>query len=197
MARVIMFHKPRGLVVTLRDERGRRTVYDALPAWVRGHGLRAVGRLDQDSRGLLLFTDDGKLAERLLRPGGHLKTYEVWVRGRVTEEHRGGMLRGVKTASGVMKAAAVELRGGAGPKSRLVVTLAEGKNRQIRRMLGALTDPQRGTPLKVLELKRTGFGPLQLDIASGQWRELTPDELAALRADNATGTQVAFPSDEE
>lgn len=194
MARVIMFHKPRGLVVTIRDERGRRTVYDALPDWVRSHGLRAVGRLDQDSRGLLLFTDDGKLAERLLRPGMHEKTYEVWVRGRVTEDHRGQMLQGVKTPAGVMKAAAVVLKGGAGPKSRLIVTLDEGKNRQIRRMLGALKDPQRGTPLKVLELKRIAFGSLSLDVASGQWRELTTTETAAL---SQTGTHEAFPSDDE
>lgn len=62
MARVILFHKPRGLVVTLRDERGRRTVYDALPDWVRAGGFRAVGRLDRDSRGLLLLCDDGRLA---------------------------------------------------------------------------------------------------------------------------------------
>ncbi len=180
MARVILFHKPRGQIVSLRDERGRRTVYDALPDWVRRQGMRAVGRLDQDSRGLLLLTDDGHLAERLLRPGAHDKTYEVWVRGRVTEQHRDQLLRGVKTALGVMRAGAVELRGGAGPKSRLLVTLNEGKNRQIRRMLGALVDPQRGTPLKVLELKRVAFGPLRLDVPSGQWRELTPAEIASL-----------------
>lgn len=194
MAHVIMFHKPRGLVVTMHDERGRRTVYDALPAWVASHGLRAVGRLDQDSRGLLLFTDDGKLAERLLRPGMHEKTYEVWVRGRVTEGHRRQMLRGVQTTAGLMRAAAVVLKGGAGPKSRLVVRLNEGKNRQIRRMLGALKDPQRGTPLKVLELKRTGFGALSLDVASGQWRKLTTAEIAEL---SQTGTHQAFPSDDE
>ncbi len=180
MARVLLFHKPRGLIVSLRDERGRRTVYDALPAWVVAQGLRAIGRLDQDSRGLLLLTDDGKLAERVLRPGAHEKTYEVWVRGRVTPAHRDQLLRGVKTTLGVMRASAVELRGGAGPKSRLQVTLREGKNRQIRRMLGALLDPQRGTPLKVLELKRVALGPLQLDVASGQWRELSPAEIAAL-----------------
>lgn len=182
MSRVILFHKPRGLIVSLRDERGRRTVYDALPDWVRKQGLRAVGRLDQDSRGLLLLTNDGHLAERLLRPGRHDKTYEVWVRGRVTEQHRDLMLRGVKTTLGVMRAGAVQLRGGAGPKSRLLVTLNEGKNRQIRRMLGALVDPQRGTPLKVLELKRVAFGPQQLDVPSGQWRELTPAEIASLDA---------------
>lgn len=181
MARVLMFHKPRGLVVSMRDEHGRRTVYDAMPDWVRGHGLRAVGRLDRDSRGLLLFTDDGKLAEGLLRPGSHEKTYEVWVRGRVTEQHVAEMLKGVRTPAGLMKAVAVTLKGGAGPKSRLEVTLNEGKNRHIRRMLGALTDPQRGTPLKVLELKRVAFGPLRLDVASGQWRELSPEEVRLLQ----------------
>lgn len=181
MTRVVMFHKPRGLVVSMRDEHGRRTVYDAMPDWVRSHGLRAVGRLDRDSRGLLLFTDDGKLAEQLLRPGSHEKTYEVWVRGRVTEQHRKAMLKGVSTSAGVMKAMTVTLKGGAGPKSRLEVTLNEGKNRHIRRMLGALKDPARNTPLKVLELKRLAFGPARLDVASGQWRELSPEEIRMLQ----------------
>lgn len=196
MSRLLMFHKPRGLVVTMRDEHGRRTVYDALPAWVRQSGLRAVGRLDADSRGLLLFCDDGKLAEQLLRPGSFPKSYEVWVRGRVTEDHRAQLLRGVRTSLGLMKADAVTLKGGAGPKSRLEVTLREGKNRQIRRMLGALRDPKRGTPLKVLELKRTGFGPITLDVPSGQWRDLNADECRALGARTAPGAQAAPPEEE-
>lgn len=189
-----MFHKPRGLLVTLRDERGRRTVYDALPGWVRQQGFRAVGRLDQDSRGLLLFTDDGHLSEQLLRPGRHSKTYEVWVRGRVTDDHCRQLLAGVTTAQGRMQAAAVVRKGGAGPKSRLEITLREGRNRQLRRMLGALRDPQRATPLKVLELKRVEFAGLKLDVASGQWRELTQQEVSALMT---PGTHEAFPADSD
>lgn len=177
-APVFMFHKPRGVVVTRHDERGRRTVYDLLPAWAAD--WKAVGRLDLDSRGLLLFVQDGKLQEALARPGAHDKVYEVWVRGRVTPEHVSHMLRGVKTAKGTLRAKAIELKGGAGPKSRALVTLDEGKNRHIRRMFEALKDPQTGTSLKVLELKRVSFGPITLDIPSGHWRWLTDAEIDQL-----------------
>lgn len=187
MARVLMFHKPRGLVVTMRDERGRKTVYGALPAWVRDEGFRAVGRLDRDSRGLLLFTDDGKAAELLSRPGVHDKTYEVWVRGKVTLAHGEELRAGVKTALGVMRAAGVELLGGVAHKSRVVVTLNEGKNRQVRRMFGALKDPASGASLKVVELKRVAIGPLKLDVASGQWRELSASECGSLGLSTPSG----------
>lgn len=179
---IFMFHKPKGVVVTRSDERGRRTVFDVLPAWVRDEGWQAVGRLDMDSRGLLLFVQDGKLQEQLARPGSHDKTYEVWVRGHVTDEQAAELKRGVETAEGVMRAKDVQLKGGAGPKSRVLVTLDEGKNRQIRRMFGALNDRQTGKPLKVLELKRITFGPIQLDIESGNWRWLTDEEVAAIRS---------------
>lgn len=175
-----MFHKPKGVVVTRSDERGRRTVYDVLPAWVRDDGWKPVGRLDLDSRGLLLFVRDGKLQEALSRPGAHEKVYEVWVRGRVTDAQITALRIGVETAQGTMRAKDVQPQGGTGAKSRLVVTLAEGKNRQIRRMLGALKDEQTGKALKVLELKRTSFGPLRLDIESGKWRWLTAVECHAL-----------------
>jgi 23S rRNA pseudouridine2605 synthase len=177
---IFIFHKPRGVVVTRDDEGGRRTVYDLLPAWVRADGWKAVGRLDLDSRGLLLFVQSGKLQEALARPGSHDKAYEVWVRGRVTPEHVKAMLAGVSTSKGKLRAKAIELKGGAGPKSRARVTLDEGKNRHIRRMFEALKDPRTGTSLKVLELKRVSFGAITLDIASGTWRWLTDAECATL-----------------
>lgn len=177
---LLLFHKPRGLVVTRSDERGRRTVYDRLPAWVKADGWQPVGRLDADSRGLLLFTRDGRIVERLTRPGVCVKTYEIWVRGRVTEEHVRRMLAGVSSRGEVLKAMEVEMKGGAGPKSRLTIRLNEGKNRHVRRMLGELNDPERGTPLKVVDLKRTGFGPLVLDIPSGEWRWATEEEMTLL-----------------
>jgi 23S rRNA pseudouridine2605 synthase len=177
---IFIFHKPRGCVVTRSDELGRRTVFDLLPAWVLAEGWKPVGRLDLDSRGLLLFTRDGKLQEALTRPGAHDKTYEVWVRGRVSDDQLKQLQRGVPTAQGVMRAKAVEAKGGAGPKSRLLVTLDEGRNRQVRRMFGALKDATTGKPLKVLELKRMSFGPIKLDIPSSHWRWLTAEEVAAL-----------------
>ena len=177
-----MFHKPKGVVVTRRDERGARTVFDVLPGWVRDDGWQPVGRLDLDSRGLLLFVRDGKLQEALARPGTHDKTYEVWVRGSVSVTQLAQLTTGVPTAHGEMRSKSVQPIGGAGAKSRLLVTLSEGKNRQIRRMLGALKDEQTGKPLKVLELKRISFGPLKLDIESSQWRWLTTPEVTALKS---------------
>jgi len=177
---VLAFNKPKGVVVSRRDDRGRRTVYDLLPRWAREKDWAPVGRLDRDSRGLLLFTRDGKLVELLTRPGVCTKTYEVWVRGRVTEEHVARMTEGVSTPAGPLRALRVERRGGAGPKTRLVVELDEGKNRHIRRMFGALRDPERGTPLKVLDLRRVSVGPVRLDVASGKWRRLSYAEVQAL-----------------
>lgn len=178
---MLMFHKPKGVVVTRSDERGRRTVFDLLPTCVRDHGWQAIGRLDKDTRGLLLLTQDGKLQEALSRPGSIEKVYEVWVRGRVTPEHVQALLQGVPTALGPMRAHAVESKGGAGGKSRVLVTLKEGQNRQIRRMFSALKDDA-ARPLKVTDLKRTRIGPLELDIESGQWRMLTDAEVTALAA---------------
>ena len=179
---VFLFHKPKGAVVTRRDERGRRTVYDLLPAWVLRDGWVPVGRLDLDSRGLLLFVRDGALVEAFTRPGGLLKTYEAWVRGRVTPQHLRAAVAGVPSPVGTLACVACEILGTAGPKTRLRVVLDEGKNRHIRRLFGALRDPLHGTPLKVVDLKRTAVGPLGLDVPSGAWRWLEPEEVRALRA---------------
>jgi 23S rRNA pseudouridine2605 synthase len=176
MPRVLLLHKPKGTVVTRSDEGGRKTVYDLLPTWVRTDGWVPVGRLDLDSRGALLFVREGALVECLGRPGGPAKTYEVWVRGRVTGEHRSQSLRGVATAIGVLALKEIQLLGMAGPKTRLRVVLDGGKNRHIRRLFGSMNDPERGTPLKVTDLKRTAIGPIALDIPSGSWRFLNERE---------------------
>lgn len=175
-----MLHKPKGYVVTTSDELGRKTVYSLLPDWAQSRGWMPVGRLDMDSKGLLLFSLGGKDVDALTRPGGLDKVYEIWVRGKVTPEHAAQALAGVETPEGLCAAKAVEILGGAGPKTRLKVTLDEGKNRHIRRMFGALKDPKFGTPLKVLELKRLSIGSLTLDVPSGEWRYLSETEIAAL-----------------
>jgi 23S rRNA pseudouridine2605 synthase len=179
-SRLLMLNKPKGYVVTLSDELGRKTVYDLLPEWALRDGWMPAGRLDLDSKGLLLFSRDAKALTELTRPGRLSKIYEVWVRGRVTDEHVARALEGVATTEGLCKARSVELLGGAGPKTRLKVVLAEGKNRHIRRLFGAMKDPRFGTPLKVLELKRIAIGDLELDVPSGQWRFLTPEETSRL-----------------
>ena len=182
MRTLLMLHKPKGYVVTRSDEKGRKTVYDLLPDWAVSEGWMPAGRLDLDSKGLLLFSRDGKDVDALTRPGGLTKTYEVWVRGRVTAEHVARALEGVDTPEGLCRARQVEVLGGAGPKTRLRVTLDEGKNRHIRRLFGGLKDPKFGTPLKVLELKRITIGDLPLDVAAGQWRFLTLEETSRLLA---------------
>lgn len=171
-----MLNKPKGYLVTRSDEKERKTVYNLLPDWVYEDLWMPVGRLDMDSKGLLLFTREGKLSARLTEPGFCKKVYEVWVRGHVTGEQAALMVKGVKTSEGLLSAARIDIQGGAGPKTRLEVELDEGKNRHIRRMFGALKDAKFGTPFKVLELKRTGIGKLSLDVESGKWRFLTADE---------------------
>jgi 23S rRNA pseudouridine2605 synthase len=178
--RILMFHKPKGVLVTRADELLRRTVYDVLPRWVLSEGWVPVGRLDRDSRGLLLFVRGGLLVDALTGPGSPQKVYEVWVRGRVTEAHLQALRRGVKTAAGTLSCLGVEVLGVAGPKTNLRITLDEGKNRHIRRVFGALRDLERGTPLKVLELKRLAIGSLTLDVPSRAWRFLTETEEEAL-----------------
>ncbi|MBI5244705.1 MAG: rRNA pseudouridine synthase [Elusimicrobia bacterium] len=181
-ASLLMLNKPKGCVVTRSDEKGRKTVYALLPEWALAEGWVPAGRLDLDSKGLLLFSKGGHDVDALTRPGRLAKTYEVWVRGKVTEEHISKALKGVQTPEGLCRAQSVELLGGAGHKTRLRVTLVEGKNRHIRRLFGALKDPKFGTPLKVLELKRVSIGALALDVPSGKWRFLTPEETSRLLA---------------
>jgi len=179
-SRILMFHKPKGVTTTRSDELGRKTVYDCLPAWVRAEGWVPVGRLDRDSRGLLLLVREGRLVDILTGPGSPEKLYEVWVRGRVKEEHLEAARRGVATSLGTLSCTRATVTGIAGPKTKLEVAISEGRNRHIRRLFGALSDPERGTPLKVLDLKRVALGPVRLDIPSGAWRPLSEDEVARL-----------------
>jgi len=187
--RVLAFHKPKGVVVTRRDECGRKTVYDVLPDWVLADGWVPVGRLDRQSTGLLLLVREGALVEHLTRPGSCPRIYEAWVRGHVTKEHLERIRRGIPSPVGMLKAVRVEVLGTAGPKTRLRVALDVGKNRHVRRLFGALRDPETGTPLKVLELKRTQIGSLTLDVPSGAWRFLEEHEIQALLGEKAWDTR--------
>ena len=169
----LMLNKPRGYVTTLSDEKGRRTASDL----VSGCGARVwpVGRLDMDSEGLLLFTDDGALTQQLLHPSHQVeKEYLVWVTGNVNRALP--ILSAPMVLDGEELSPARVRRGrDSGGVHQLSVTIRQGKNRQVRRMCA-----QAG--LEVLRLKRIREGALTLDrsLKAGQWRTLTDRELLEL-----------------
>jgi 23S rRNA pseudouridine2605 synthase len=181
--RYVLLNKPRGLVVTRDDPDGRPTVFALLGRRVPGR-LVAVGRLDTDSEGLLLLTNDGALVQKLTHPsGGCRKEYEVKVSGIPTPARLARLRRGIRLDDGVKTApAAIELvettpeRNGVGGNSWLKVTLGEGRSRQIRRMFAAVGHP-------VSKLRRVAIGPVRDRVLPvGGFRDLSPREVAALRA---------------
>ncbi len=170
----LMLHKPQGVVSSTEDPR-ERTVLDLLPRDPRFRGLFPVGRLDKDATGLLLLTDDGELAHRLLSPRRHVdKTYYIEVDGTLDAADAAAFAQGMTLGNG--EACLPALLQPTGP-DRGLVTLREGKYHQVKRMCAA-----RGKP--VTRLERVAFGPLELDRAlpPGAWRALTATEVAALRA---------------
>ncbi len=173
---LLALNKPKGYLVTRSDDLGRKTVYDLLPDWVFDDGWMPIGRLDLESKGLLLFTTDGKTGNKLTRPGSCIKIYEIWVRGHVTDEHIAQALKGVESKHGLLKALVVEKIGIGGAKTKLRIQIDEGKNRHIRRLFGALKDPKFGSPLKVVSLSRISIGSFKLNIESGKWRFLSIEE---------------------
>lgn len=171
----LMMNKPRGVVTTRSDEQGRTTVHDLLPPEQRR--LSAVGRLDKASAGLLLFTNDHQLGDRLTSPASHVvKRYRVKLRGRVDAGVLAALRSGVQDPElGLLSAVAVELERATEKGAWLRIHLDQGKNRQIRRMAEALA-------LEVQELIRIGLGPLELlDLPPGAVRPLTAPEWTALR----------------
>ena len=175
-ANLIIFHKPKGYMVTRKDEKDRKTVYQALPPFVLQEGWVPIGRLDKDSRGLLLFTREGKWVDLLTEPGRSEKIYEVMIRGRISDEDLSRILIGVPTPIGILQVHRITKKREVGPKTQLEVVLREGKNRHLRRIFHALKDPKFHTPLKVLDLKRLQVGPLTLDVPVGDWRFVTVEE---------------------
>ncbi len=168
----LMLHKPAGVVSSTADPR-ERTVLDLLPEPLRRRALFPVGRLDKDATGLLLLTDDGELAHRLLSPKYHVdKTYYIEVDGVLDDADVAAFAAGMTLRDGT-RCLPAQLRV-TGP-DRGFVTLREGKYHQVKRMCAA-----RGKP--VLTLERVAFGPLGLDprLDPGCWRELTAEEVTAL-----------------
>lgn len=170
----LMVNKPRGLVTSATDEKGRATVYSVLPedlSW-----LAPVGRLDKASEGLLLFTNDSEWGARVSAPETHLeKTYHVQIGAMATPELVEALERGLESERGeLLKCRRASLLRTGEKNSWVEMVLDEGKNRQIRRMLDA-----RG--VEVLRLVRVAIGPLQLgDLAKGAHRHLTARELGEL-----------------
>lgn len=163
VTKVLALHKPRGVLTTRVDPQGRKTVYDLLTS-VSDH-LIPVGRLDQATSGLLLLTNHTRLHDRLLDPRlGLERVYVVVVEGRVEEQELPRILAGVTDQGERLQADAAELRKASGRESTLVLTLREGRNREVRRLCAALGHP-------VTKLKRVRYGPVELgDLPVGQWR---------------------------
>ena len=171
----IMLHKPRGFLTTRSDEHGRKTVMDLVQG-VDAH-LRPVGRLDKDSEGLLLMTDDGAFINLLTHPSGGVgKLYRVTVHPRATEEQVIQMSSGVVLDDGVRtQPCVIHVVTDEPERTVMEITLYEGRNRQIRRMCAAVG-------LEVVRLKRSAEGPVKLGMLQpGEWRELKRSEVNALR----------------
>ena len=171
----LVMNKPRGYVTTLSDELGRRCVTDLLTG-VEDRGY-PIGRLDRNSEGMLLLTNDGEFANQIMHPASHIaKVYRVTVHSDVTDEQAAELSAGVKIGENVTTLPSTVLILDKQP-GRVVmqITIYEGKNRQIRRMCEAVG-------LEVVRLKRLSIGPVKLGmLAPGKWRELKPSELIALR----------------
>ena len=173
--RYIMLNKPRGYVTTLSDEQGRRCVTDLLTGVEER--VYPIGRLDRNSEGLLLFTNDGNFANGIMHPSREVsKTYRVTVRPPVTEEQLSTMAAGVTLDDGVKTAPANIVTQVEEPERVvLLVTIHEGKKREVRRMCDAVG-------LEVARLRRISIGPVKLGMLKpGTWRDLTTEELRALR----------------
>lgn len=168
-----LLYKPKGYISTSDDEQGRKTVLDLVKSPTR---IYPVGRLDKDSTGLMILTNDGELSNKLIHPKYHVpKTYEVLIAGHVSDIKLQKLRNGVTLDDGMTRPAGVKVLRQTNSKALLQVVLYEGKKRQIRRMAEALE-------LTVIDLKRVKFGPLTLGrLQPGNYRSLTQTEVALLR----------------
>lgn len=167
----IMLHKPRGYVTTLSDEKGRPNAGSLVSC---GQRVYPIGRLDMDSEGLLLFTNDGDFANRLMHPSHEVKkVYEVWVTG-FTRDGLNVLQQPMELDGHRIRRPGVQIIKEQGDRAVLEITIHEGRNRQIRRMCAV-------AGMNVTRLKRMAEGSVRLGrLPSGQWRYLTEDEIASL-----------------
>jgi 23S rRNA pseudouridine2605 synthase len=172
----LLMNKPKGYVTTVSDPQGRPTVMDLLPEEIRStYRLFPVGRLDKDTQGLLILTNDGNLANRLMHPSSEVpKTYVAVIEGRLIPGALSKLSKGVRLDDGMTKPAKVKDFGEDEGRRVLEITIREGRKRQIRRMIRAVGG-------EVVELVRTAIGPLRIDkLEPGRVRKLTPAEVHAL-----------------
>lgn len=167
---LILLHKTKGVTTTRSDEKGRKTIYDLLPSHL--HRLHSVGRLDMQTTGLLLLTNNTKLSSYLTNPENKIKrVYVVLVRGEIQQKHLDLLLKGIEEDGELLRADEIAVRKISGKESCLVVTLTEGKNREIRRMFKAIGH-------EVISLKRISFGPFELgELPLGECKEFSQEKL--------------------
>lgn len=170
----LLLYKPEGYLTTMKDPFGRPTIRELVAD--AGTRVFPVGRLDMDTSGLLVLTDDGELANRLTHPSfGVEKEYLARIHGLPSMETLNQLARGVKLEDGMTAPAQVRLVKGGRPTSVVSLTIKEGRNRQVRRMMTVVGH-------KVVSLKRVRFGPLTLTgMKAGEWRKLTAAELSQLK----------------
>ena len=172
--RYLLLYKPAGYLCTVRDDRGRRSVLELLPTI--GERIYPVGRLDYDTAGVLLLTNDGALTQALLHPSRQVtKTYQAWVSGVPDAGALRRLREGVRLTDGLTAPAQARLLARRDERALLELTIHEGRNRQVKRMCQAVGHP-------VLSLRRTRFAGLDLrGLRVGEYRELSADEIAALK----------------
>lgn len=175
LPRVLLYHKPEGEIVSREDPEGRPTVFEKLPRINNGRWI-AVGRLDFNSCGLMLFTSSGELANRMMHPSYELeREYAVRVLGEPSAEAIQRLTTGIELEDGLAKFNRIVDGGGEGANHWYNVTISEGRNREVRRMFEAVG-------LQVSRLMRVRYGPVQLPpgLKRGLWRELEAPDVAAL-----------------
>ncbi len=185
-SRVILYHKPARQMTTRSDPEGRDTVFNHLPK-IRGARWISVGRLDYNTSGLLLFTTDGDLANRLMHPSAEVeREYAVRTMGEATDEQLDQLLKGVELDDGMAHFSDIVDSGGQGINHWYHVVLREGRNREVRRMWEAVG-------LTVSRLMRVRYGPVILSksVRVGKSRELAPEEIRELQL--VAGIEVAKP----
>lgn len=190
--RVLIYHKPEGEIVSREDPEGRPTVFERLPILRKGRWI-AVGRLDFNTSGLLLFTNDGSVANRLMHPRYELeREYAVRLLGQLTDEQIESLKAGIQLEDGIARFTTLSDQGGEGVNHWYKVTLSEGRNREVRRMFEAVG-------LTVSRLMRVRYGPVSLPsrLKRGMWMEMPEAEVCELAGLPKPQGQASRPGEQE